>query len=157
MTKFNDKIDGEQVSVSNISNDAIDTGGEQTPLSELAMRFTGWLKIVVKRAKIDYLRSQKRYGAEVPLEHETASDALLYDFRDASGENQTGFDFEDEKIAVAFSKLQPKRRQVLTMLFVQNLTSEEIADYLHCSVQHVYNQRSLALKELKSILSKEEK
>lgn len=119
---------------------------------ELRMRFTGWLKIVVKRAKIDYVRRRNRHQGEISIEDVSAYDALVYDWQDASAAN---FDFENDQIAFAFSKLTPVRSQILIMLFVQNLTPQEIADDLHCSVQHVYNQRSLALKELKQILRKE--
>ena len=35
---------------------------------ELRMRFTVWLKIVVKRVKIDYIRRQKKRYIEVSIE-----------------------------------------------------------------------------------------
>lgn len=39
------------------------------------------------------------------------------------------------------------------MLFVEQLSPREIASHLNCSVQYVYNQRSLALKSLRRIIA----
>lgn len=124
---------------------------------ELRIRFTAWLKITVKRAKIDYIRHQKRHQKEISIEEVIDSDTLIYNLEDKSIGIEAKFDFENDQIALAFIKLPPKRRQVLTKLFVQNLTSQEVAEELCCSVEHVYRQRSLALKELKSILNKGKK
>lgn len=60
-----------------------------------------------------------------------------------------GFDFENEHLAKLFMKLAPKKRKVLEMLFVHCLEPEDVAKNLQCTLQHVYNMRSLALKELK--------
>ena len=40
------------------------------------------------------------------------------------------------------------------MLFVEEKMPYEIARELNCSVQHVYNQKSLALKKLRLALEK---
>jgi len=123
---------------------------------ELRGRFTTWLKILVSRAKIDYIRGQKRYNTEISIEDTAISKALLYNLSDYSIGNIAEFDFENDRVAFAFSQLPPKRGQVLTMLFVQNMTPQDIAEKLHCTIEHVYKQRFFALKELKRILNKEE-
>ena len=66
-----------------------------------------------------------------------------------------GFDFAEQHLADAFRELPLMRRRILELLFVDELSPTEIAQKLHCSVQHVYNQRSLAIKRLRERLIKE--
>ena len=61
--------------------------------------------------------------------------------------------FEEEKLSEAFRTLPLMKRRILTMLFVEQLSPREIASHLNCSVQYVYNQRSLALKSLRRIIA----
>ena len=67
---------------------------------------------------------------------------------------QSGFDFEEEKLERAFQNLTGQRQRILTMLFVEEKTPEEIARQLGCSKQNVYKQRSQALRTLKNLLEK---
>ena len=46
----------------------------------------------------------------------------------------------------------PKRQEMLKLLFVDELSPTEVAERLNCTVQHVYNRRSQALKALKAAL-----
>lgn len=64
--------------------------------------------------------------------------------------------FEDERMENAFRQLTPLRRQILTMLFVEEMTPEEVAAELGCSVDAVYNNRSRALKKLREAIMKGE-
>jgi sigma-70, region 4 len=75
----------------------------------------------------------------------------------SAGVSPDSFDFEEQRLAEAFRELPLMRRRILEMLFVEELTPSEIAAKLHCSVQHVYNQRSLAIKRLRERLIKERK
>lgn len=75
----------------------------------------------------------------------------------SAGVTPDSFDFEEQRLADAFRELPLMRRRILEMLFVEDLTPSEIAAKLHCSVQHVYNQRSLAIKRLRERLIKERK
>ena len=67
---------------------------------------------------------------------------------DVSGD----FDFEEERLANAFSQLPLMRQKILIMLFAEELAPKEIARRMNCSVNHVYNQRSLAIKRLRQLL-----
>lgn len=67
-----------------------------------------------------------------------------------------GFEFDNELLAKLFMKLTPQKRKVLELLFVHNMPAEEVTAELQCSLQHIYNLRSLAIKELKSKLKKGE-
>ena len=116
--------------------------------------FTAWLKVVIKHAKVDYIRNLKRHIAEVPIKRNEFIDKLIY----SPINDNTGYDdkfiFEDKSLYEAYQKLSPHRRKVLELNFIYNLTPEEIADELHCSIGHIYNMRSLALNELKMAICK---
>lgn len=69
---------------------------------------------------------------------------------------QSEFEFEEERLARAFFSLSLKRQQVLTMLFVQDMTPTDISRRLHCSADYVYMLRKRALEALKRMLNDEE-
>ncbi len=62
------------------------------------------------------------------------------------------FDFEEQRLADALTSLPDQKRQILTMLYVLEMKPEEIAAKLNCTIQNVYNQRSLTLKRLRAVL-----
>ena len=117
--------------------------------NDVRNRFTAWMQLVVKRARIDYIRSLKRRKNEIALNEEFFEDKLIYEPKDECLESVDGFAFANEKLMAALYSLPKKRREILELLFIHNLTSEEIAEKQNCTVQNIYNQRSLALKELK--------
>ncbi len=117
---------------------------------DLRYRFTAWMKVVVKRAKIDYIRRLKRHSYEIPIEDEQLTDKLIYEPLKGCAFSNNEFEFDDERLATVFRKLSKQRQQILKLLFVRNMTPEDIATELQCSLQHVYNLRSLAIKELKN-------
>lgn len=121
----------------------------------LRCKFTAWMQVVVKRAKIDYIRCLKRHYNEISIEDNQLSDKLIAEPINII-ESADEFEFDNEKLANLFMKLAPKKQKVLKMLFVNNMEPEEVAEQLHCTLQHVYNMRSLALKELKSKMQSEE-
>jgi len=118
---------------------------------ELRGRFTRWIVITAENAQKNYLRAEKKQLQTVPLEE---TDVAIVDTALLSaGVSPDSFDFEEQRLA----ELPLMRRRILEMLFVEELTPSEIAAKLHCSVQHVYNQRSLAIKRLRERLIKERK
>ena len=115
---------------------------------ELRGRFTRFMEVLVKHARINYVHMPTIPLETVP-EHLAAKEEMYF-----SG-SQEAFEFEEEKLANAFAHLSLMRREILTLLFVQEMKPSDIADRLHCSVQYVYNQKSLALKKLRQLLQKE--
>ena len=114
---------------------------------------TRWNVITAENAQKNYLRAEKKQLQTVPLEE---TDVAIVDTALLSaGVSPDSFDFEEQRLAEAFRELPLMRRRILEMLFVEELTPSEIAAKLHCSVQHVYNQRSLAIKRLRERLIKE--
>ena len=123
---------------------------------ELRARFTLWLETVVKRAKIDYVRKLKRQPDMVSLD-EIPEEALISKESEEQWiralKDPTPYDFEEKRLAKAFKALPLKRRQVMELLFIEELSEAETAKRLNCSIQYVRNQKCIALKRLRSCLT----
>lgn len=120
---------------------------------ELRGRFTRWIMITARNAQKSYLRAEEKRLQTISLDDldiAVVDKALL-----SASESHGSFDFVEQRLADAFRELPMMRRRILELLFVEELSPTEIAAKLHCSVQHVYNQRSLALKRLRERLAKE--
>ena len=121
-------------------------------------RFTKWLDVVLYHAKLKYLRKLSQEIETVSLD-ELIDNGFQPEAPDSfvSVERcmRSSFEFEEERLAAAFRNLPVKRQQILEMLFVEQMKPEEVARKLNCSVQHIYNRRSSALKALR--LAMEEK
>lgn len=126
--------------------------GQCNEKDELRARFTVWLKTLLRRAKIDYIRLERRYPKTVTLELTEKETAIPI----PEIVIPNSFDFENDKLRAAFMRLSLSKRNILEMLFVRRLEANEAARELGCTIQHVYNLRSNALKELRAELSKEE-
>lgn len=121
----------------------------------LRARFTTWIEKVIKNANIDYLRQQNKIGPEIISIEELFEDEQLIGARDVFiPEDKDSFDFQEERLSEAFYKLPLMKRKILELLFIECIKPEEIASRLNCSPQYVYNQRFLALKQLRKELDK---
>ena len=128
---------------------------QNTENDELRARFTNWLNKLIYRARLNYLKKQKNNPImlsldDIPEENLRSTDIEL--LVEASETNS--FEFEEEKLAEVFYELPLMKQKILIMLFVEEKTPNAIAKKLNCSVQHVYNQRSLAIKTLRILLMK---
>lgn len=74
-------------------------------------------------------------------------------YSDLENERNEVLDFEEKRLAKAFSELPLMKREVLRLLYYDELNPQEIAESLGCSLQHIYNQKSRALKILRRIMS----
>lgn len=92
---------------------------------------------------------------EVSIEEAAIANTLTYEQQFDINEASNEFIFENSRISAAFSKLSPKRKEILEMLFIRNLTSEEIAKEWKCSLQYVYLLRSSTFKKLRDMLTQE--
>lgn len=121
---------------------------------ELRYRFTAWMMTLVRRAKINYLNKRLKNHNNISLD--MVPEKLLsvnYEYIRAT-DSTDKIEFSDEGIAASFLALSSTRQKILTMLFVREMTSEEIAAEIGCSVQNVYNQTSIALKQLRESIGK---
>lgn len=120
---------------------------------ELRGRFTRWIVITAQNAQKNYLRTEGKRPKTISIDE---IDLPIADTLPSEAEAFSGsFDFAEQHLADAFRELPLMRRRILELLFVDELSPAEIAQKLHCSVQHVYNQRSLAIKRLRERLMKE--
>ena len=120
---------------------------------ELRGRFTRFLEVTVRNARVDYLRKQSRQAPTVPLDSIPESQLGYSD----SLPSDVGFDFDDERLSQAFVELSSVRQRILTLLFVHEIKPSEIAWLLDCPVEYVYKQRSLAIKRLRRMLGGDDK
>ncbi len=121
----------------------------------LRARFTNWIEKLIKNAKIDYIRQQNKAEPEFVSIDELFEDEQLIGARDVViSEDKDSFDFQEERLAEAFYKLPLMKRKILELLFIECIKPEEIASRLNCSSQYVYNQKFLALKQLRKKLDK---
>ena len=130
---------------------------EKSERDELRARFTGWLEVTLYRAKLNYV---KRLEREKSIVYVDVFPEELWVSENPErnwiqGLTEPGaFQFEEERLEKAFNTLSEQRKEILTMLFVEERTPKEIASQMGCSQQHVYKQRSQALKQLKQMLEK---
>ena len=125
---------------------------------ELRAKFTRWLETVIKRAKIDYLRKYENRPETISYEdipEKELIDLAQRELWPSSTRMQTPYDFEEERLTKAFMELPLKRRQVMELLFLADLSETETAKRLNCSLQYVRNQRCIVLKKLRSQLIKD--
>ncbi len=119
------------------------------PNEKLRAEFTSWLTTLLRRARIDYFRSKEREVIIVSLDEVNEIDLAVQDKYAVLG---SAFQFEEERLARAFFSLPLQRQQILTMLYVDELSPEEIAKILHCSANNIYKIRHRALNSLRKIM-----
>ena len=123
----------------------------------LCAEFTGWLNKSLINARRDYLRKTEREPKTASLDSIPVD--LIADPHNCFAmveRSSTDFEFEEAKLAYAFSKLPLMRREVLRLLFVELKEPEEIAAILRCSTNYVHLQKSRALKRLRELLAESE-
>lgn len=130
---------------------------EKSERDELRARFTGWLEVTLYRAKLNYVKKLERekgivYVDEFPEELWVSENSEISWIQGITVPE--GFQFEEERLEKAFHALSDQRREILAMLFVEERTPKEVAGQIGCSLQHVYKQRSNALKQLRQMLEK---
>ena len=125
---------------------------------ELKARFTVWLEKVIYSAKIDYIRQSAKEPKQISLEDAERRNEIAYsqdikleDYDISKGE----YAFDNERIELAFSTLSKVARQVLLLLYVFDMTPDEVASELGCSVQNIYKVRAHAIANLKEMLKDE--
>ena len=121
--------------------------------NQLRAEFTAWLNTMLGNAKCDYIRQLSREPHLASLDHIPVD--FIVDSHDcfASVEKSAvDFEFEEARLAYAFSKLPLMRKEVLRLLFVEMKDPDEIAEILKCSTNYVHLQKSRALKRLRELL-----
>lgn len=124
---------------------------QNTDQDRLRAEFTVWLDTLVRRAKLDYLRKHKTLPDIISLE-ELGEDNMAISEDEWTRHillQEDDFNFEEEKLARAYAELPLMRKQILKLLYVDELEVKEIARLLNCSAQYVSNQKQKGIKHLR--------
>ena len=118
---------------------------------ELLNRFTAYMKVIVRHAKVDYMRklNWKRY--EIATEAEVIAELSQSAFPIIKSDD---FAFENQALETAFEKLSELRKQILKMVFIDDMKPSEIADALGCPVDFVYREKTRGIKKLKELIER---
>ena len=122
---------------------------------EIKIRFTAWLRTLVKRARIDYLRENRSRVLEIPLSELSNNRNLSYEIRMIpikQNIDKSEYEFEREDISRAFAFLSNTRRRVFLLLYIEGMSQKEVAKTLGISVQRVSKLKQDALFALKEML-----
>jgi RNA polymerase sigma factor (sigma-70 family) len=107
--------------------------------------YTTYIGRVAGHARQEYLRTLYQRSREIPLEELAEETLALVEERYFPRE----FDLAEGRLSRAVNDLPLLRRQVLSMLFVEQLTAIEIAERLDCPVNYVYKEKHRALQKIR--------
>ena len=109
-------------------------------------KFTRFLMYTVDNTVSNYLR--KNRVREYPV---GILKSQRVDFS-SEGSHLRGFDFNWDELAQAYCNLPRSYQEVLFLLLVEELTPQEAAKSLHCTVKQIYVRKSRAIKNLRDQL-----
>jgi len=126
---------------------------ECTDKDELRALFTSWLRMTLLNAKNRYYRTQMPKIEMIPLD-EIPPEQMVDPVNRYERVERTpnSFDFAEEYLAKAYSELPLMRQEVLRLLFVFEMTPEEISQKLHCSPAYIRKQKYKALATLRKLI-----
>lgn len=101
-------------------------------------KFTTYLSVIVTRATIDYLNKNKKYYANVELKEKHIEESIIDKEEDIS--------FED---ILKSGKLTDREKLILKMIFIKEMTSKEVGDFLNISESTVRVTKKKAIGKLK--------
>lgn len=116
---------------------------QNTGKDPLRGKFTRFLQSTIKNVVIDYLRKTEKRQSYVDW------------FRMAPSQEEyrgRSFNFHWDALAEAYQSLPRKSQEVRFLLLVKEMTPQEAAACLHCTVQQIYSRRSRAIKRLRKLL-----
>ena len=121
----------------------------------LVARFTNYLKAVVRFARIDHFRQNKRYYSDQIRQFIETDEVVEFDHLYAALRSpQTEFEFEDPLFTDAFRQLKELHQSLLLYTFIDGLSEEEIAEHLGCEPDYVRKIRYRALSRMRQLLKR---
>ena len=115
---------------------------------EIRAMYTTYIGRVAGYARQEYLRNLLHHPQEIPLEELPEDTLALVQDKHFPEE----FELAEDRLSQAVNELPLLRRQVLSMLFVEQLTALEIAERLGCSAGFVYKEKHRALKKIRAVM-----
>lgn len=116
-------------------------------MGDLQKRFTIWMKKLVQNARIDYLRRTEKKVIEIPFTNLSERDRIKLAEKSVIYIDDSVF--QNIKIEAIYKTLPIAQRNILWMLFVNQMNISEISACIGRSRQYIYNQKYLALKKMK--------
>jgi len=115
---------------------------------EVRAMYTAYIERVARFARQEYLRTLQYRSREVPLEDLPNEELPQAEDRYFPDE----FAFAELRLSQTVNDLPLLRRQVLSMLFVEQLTAPEIAERLGCPISYIYKEKHRALKKIRDVM-----
>ena len=125
---------------------------ECTENDELRALFTSWLRMTLVNAKNRYYRSQIPKFETISIDEIPSEMVDPVNRFEQVERTRNSFDFAEEYLAKAYSELPLMRQEVLRLLFVFEMTPEEISQKLHCSSGYIRKQKYKALATLRKLI-----
>lgn len=121
---------------------------------ELRGKFTSWLDTVLPRAQNKYINASAKHPKVVSLSEEML-DIIADPINpyEALERPKNAFDFQEARLAAAFQELPLMRKEVLRLMFVEEMPTKEIAARLHISEEYVRQQKHRAFQKLRNSLA----
>ena len=115
---------------------------------EIRAMYTAYIERVAGFARKEYLRTLSHRSQEVFLEDQSEEILALVEDRYFPDE----FELAESRLSQTISELPLLRRQIISMLFMEQLSAPEIAERLGCSVSYVYNEKHRALRKIRNMM-----
>lgn len=118
-------------------------------MNDIEIKFTAWLKVLVKRARVDYFRRKQNLEREIFFDDLGEQDIRYIIFNNPTEFKEAFETFENKDLSEIYEQLTDTQRSVLYRIFVCEETTTEIALSTGWSVQYIYNQKYLAIKKFR--------
>lgn len=118
-------------------------------MNDIEIKFTAWLKVLVKRARLDYVRRKQHLKREIFFDDLGEQDIRYIIFNNPTEFKEAFETFENKDLSEIYEQLTDTQRSVLYRIFVCEETTTEIALSTGWSVQYIYNQKYLAIKKFR--------
>ena len=97
----------------------------------LNKEFDCYIKKTIRNTVINYKKiEQRKMRNEVSLDNIENDDELSVPFSLSYADNLEDY-FENEKIANIIANLKPVQKQIIDMIVLQNMTSQEVAEIIN--------------------------
>ena len=118
--------------------------------NRLQAEFTNWLDTLAYRAKIDYLRKEKKHKCADSID-EIQEDRLLIEDNEQglASDRIWGFNFSVEWLEKAFVELSEVSKKILYLHVVEEKQLTEIADIVGYSYRHTKRLYALSIEAIK--------
>lgn len=110
----------------------------------------------IKGCMLDYLKKSSGRGM-LYLEGETSSGLTLADTLVADAASPAEMaerQLLHEKVALAMERLPQKEQQVLTSMYLEDQSAQDVADNINVSLGHVYRLQKQGVRRIRGMLSR---